>query len=372
MEVSREKTGVQDELRRIVDGLPGLVWTALPDGCFDFVNQRWHEYTGLSLDETQGDGWQTAIHPEDLPDLLERWRSILASRESGEIEVRFRRFDGEYRWFLIRIAPIHDEQGHVVHWYGINVDIDDRAIERQRVQISFGHVLNELKKPESRLRTIIDAIPTIAWCTQADGSGEFWNQRWYDYTGISWEDARGWGWRSVIHPEDLGEIIDTWLAHLVAGEAGEVEGRLRRFDGQYRWFLFRFAPFRDEAGNIVNWYGTDIDIEDRKHAEALLAGEKRLLEMVALGSPLAVVLDALCSLVDATAGGCYTSVLLLDRMATKIAHAAAPGLPSSYREFLKGRPVTCDEGPWGMSVILNTQVIVSDLASDTRWNGAGY
>ena len=103
-----------------------------------------------------------------------------------------------------------------------------------------------------------------------DGTGEFWNRRWHEYTGLSPEAVRGWGWQDAIHPEDLKEITDKWLGFLASGEPGEVEGRLRRFDGVYRWFLFRAEPLRDESGNIVNWYGADTDIDDLKRAEAKL------------------------------------------------------------------------------------------------------
>jgi len=129
----------------------------------------------------------------------------------------------------------------------------------------------------AKLRLIIDTIPVIAWCTLADGSGEFWNRRWHDYTRLSLEDARGWGWRSAIHPEDLNRIEGRWRADIASGQGGEVEGRLRRFDGEYRWFLFRYEPLRDEAGNVVNWYGTNTDIDDLKRAqEALSANEQNL------------------------------------------------------------------------------------------------
>ena len=84
---------MEDEIIRVLNALAGLVWAALPDGQVDFVNQSWCEYTGLSVDEARGSGWQSAIHPEDLPGLLERWQSILASGESGEMEARLRRFD---------------------------------------------------------------------------------------------------------------------------------------------------------------------------------------------------------------------------------------------------------------------------------------
>src|SRR5215467_9214625 len=130
---------------------------------------------------------------------------------------------------------------------------------------------------EAKLRLIIDTIPVIAWCTLADGSGEFWNRRWHDYTRLSLEDARGWGWRSAIHPEDLNRIEGKWRADIASGQGGEVEGRLRRFDGEYRWFLFRYEPLRDEAGNVVNWYGSNTDIDDLKRAqEALSANEQNL------------------------------------------------------------------------------------------------
>ena len=99
------------QLSRIVDALPGLVWTALPDGHIDFLNQRWCEYTGLSLDESRGCGWQTVVHPEDLPQLLECWHSIFTSGDPREMEARLRRFDGEYRWFLFRTHPLADAIG---------------------------------------------------------------------------------------------------------------------------------------------------------------------------------------------------------------------------------------------------------------------
>jgi PAS domain S-box-containing protein len=117
---------MENQLGRVVDALPGLVWTALPDGHIDFLNQRWCEYTGLSAGDAYGRGWQITIHPQDLPELLERWRSILAAGEPGEMETRLRRFDGEYRWFLFRICPLADASGQIVKWCGMSTDIDDR------------------------------------------------------------------------------------------------------------------------------------------------------------------------------------------------------------------------------------------------------
>lgn len=122
-----------------------------------------------------------------------------------------------------------------------------------------------------------------------DGTGIFWNRRWREYTGLSLEVVRGWGWQDAIHPEDLKEITDKWLGFLASGQPGEVEGRLRRFDGVYRWFLFRAEPLRDESGNIVNWYGTDTDIEDLKRAEAKLRQDEGELRRMTDAIPQTII-----------------------------------------------------------------------------------
>src|ERR1043165_5225967 len=102
------------ELGRAVDALPGLVWTADPDGQIDFLNQRWREYTGLEVDESYGRGWQTRVHPEDLPRLLASWRSAPASDAAVETEARLRGLDGNYRWFLFLARPSRDASGRIV------------------------------------------------------------------------------------------------------------------------------------------------------------------------------------------------------------------------------------------------------------------
>ena len=120
------------------------------------------------------------------------------------------------------------------------------------------------------LRTMIDQMPALAWSCRPDGSAEFVNQRWLDYTGLSMEEAVGWGWQATIHPEDLGKTMETGLRLVASEEPGEEEARVRRFDGEYRWFLFQTVPVRDERRKVIRWYGTSIDIEDRKRAEEKL------------------------------------------------------------------------------------------------------
>jgi len=125
----------------------------------------------------------------------------------------------------------------------------------------------EINQSEEELRVMIDTIPALAWTSRPDGAAEFLNRRWLDYTGRSLRESLGWGWKESIQPEDLERLMNFWLKPLDSREPGEVEARLRRFDGEYRWFLFRLAPVRDEQGKVVRWYGTSTDIEDRKQAQ---------------------------------------------------------------------------------------------------------
>ena len=218
------------------------------------------------------------------------------------------------------------------------------------------------------VRLVVDTIPTLAWCARPDGSADFFNQRWLDYTGLSAVQAHDWGWTVALHPDDLSGLVDYWRSVLASGEAGEIEGRLRRFDGVYRWFLFLATPSFDNDGRIVKWFGTNTDIEERKRSECLLAGENRALEMTANGNSLESILEALCRVVEQTASGCLCSVLLFDPSGSKIQQAVAPSLPSSYNDRFPGIPVDQERGPCTRAARRKTQVIVSDVASDTQWD----
>ncbi len=237
---------VEGRLRPIIDAIPVIVWRKLPDGSADFLNKQFREYTGLSLEDGMGWGWMNAFHPDDR--LMEEWHAAFAARKHFEKEARLRRSDGQYRWFSIRAVPVRDERGDVVKWYGLTCDIED------------------LKSAEDRVRLIIDTLPTMVWTLQPDGSVDFVNQRWIEYTGLSLEEEIEQPTRPV-HPQDLPRVMEKWLVDLAAGEASEDEMRLRRADGEYRWFLIRTAPLLDAHRNVLKWYGVSIDIEDRKQAE---------------------------------------------------------------------------------------------------------
>src|SRR5882672_465255 len=159
--------------------------------------------------------------------------------------------------------------GHHMDWLFLDKPAVNNMVEYEA----------RLKASERDLRSIIRTIPTMVWSAAPDGSVDFFNPRWLDYTGLSPDQSRDWRWTAAIHPDDLSRLTDSWQSILVRGESGETEARLRRFDGAYRWFMFRANPVRDESGNIVKWYGVTTDIEDRKRAEeALRCSESYLAE----------------------------------------------------------------------------------------------
>jgi len=245
------------EHRAILDALPAIAWCKLPDGSNEFVNQRWQDYTGIPEDEARGQGWQAAVHPDDLAKLIEKWDEIVASGKSGEFEGRLRRHDGVFRWFLARFEPVRDDAGEIVRWYGTSTDID--ALKQAEAK---------LREDERALRRITDAIPQNIVILDPDGSPIYANRATLDYTGLTMADVVGSDFRTrIFHPEDLERVRERRQAALAAGLPFELELRALSKDGQYRWFLTRYKPFHDEQGRLVSWYATGTDIDDRKRGE---------------------------------------------------------------------------------------------------------
>jgi PAS domain S-box-containing protein len=257
------------ESRLIVDSIPGLVAVFAPDGKVEFVNRQIVEYYGLTLEDLKQWEAGNATHPEDLPRAIEHFTHSITTGEPFDFEVRARRIDGVYRWVQTRGFPLRDEDGRIVRWYNLIVDIDERKRAEEALAAS-----------ERNLKLIIDTIPVLAWSALPDGKADYFNQHYLDYIGFSAEQASGWGWTAAVHPEDLEGLAKTWQSIRDSGELGEAEARLRRFDGEYRWFLFRANPMRDESGKIVKWYGQNTDIEDRKRSEFLLRESERQFKTI--------------------------------------------------------------------------------------------
>jgi PAS domain S-box-containing protein len=244
-------------LAAIINTIPTTAWTTRPDGYCDFLNQVWLDYAGMAAEQAQGWGWAEGIHPEDRKRLVEEWESCLASGTPVDTEARIRRFDGSYRWFLIRANPLRDESGNILKWYGTCIDIEDRKRAEEA-----------LRRSEERARLMVDSIDGQIMTATPKGEVEFVNQQVLDYFGKSLEELKDWRTNNAIHPEDFPRALALWAHSVETGDPYQFDERLRRADGAYRWFRVRGRCLHDAHGHVVRWYVLLTDIDEGKRAEA--------------------------------------------------------------------------------------------------------
>ena len=289
--------------RLIVDSIPGLVSLLGPTGNLEFQNRQLLEYFGQTPEELKRWQMTDVVHPDDLPHVIEVFTRSIASGRSYSIRQRFRRWDGVYRWFDNSGVPLHDPEGRIVRWCVLLTDID----EQKRAE-------EAIRQREQELKLVIDTMPALAWSAGADGGADFFNQHYLDFVGLSAEQARGWGWTEAVHPEDLGGLAAVWQRILGTEVPGEAEARLRRHDGEYRWFLFRVNPQCDENGRVVRWYGINTDIEDRKRAEEALNGARSELAHVARIATVSALTASIAHEVNQPLSGIITNAATCLRM----------------------------------------------------------
>ena len=262
--------GVQrldDQFRAVLDTIPALLWVTDPAGAAVYINRRWLEYTGLSETEALGWGWTVALHRDDRDRLIEYWRSLLSSEESGQIEARLRRFDASYRWFLFKAEPLHDASGGLAGWCGSVTDIDDR------------HRAEEAARAAERdLRLILDNLPALVSTATPTGTIDFANRQLLDYVGAGLEELQDWP--QFIDERDRSMMIERWKDSLESGEPFAAEFRLRRADGICRWFHATAVPVRVQDSSIVRWSVVVIDVDDRKRADDALRQSEAYLREV--------------------------------------------------------------------------------------------
>jgi PAS domain S-box-containing protein len=342
------------DLGRVVNALSALVWTTQRDGRSDFVNRYWCEYTGLGPDAALDHGWQRAIHPDDLASFLDCCSLVQQSGLAKEIDVRLRRFDGEYRWFVFRPSFIEDVSGGGRWcWLGLNVD--------------------ESASLDGRLRRFFDMLPWQAGFLNTAFVSEFSNLRSLKDFGMTQVELEQWRTSGIIHVDDHERNDRAARALLTAGEMYDEQVRMLYPNGEYRWTRARAVPVRDAQGNIVRYVTFQIDVDDLKRAEDLLAAEVKLLERVARGEPLNQVLGALSSHVEELSNGCFCNILVVGPDKEHFELGAGPSLPDSFNDLLDRRTIGrggCD--PYSMAFIEKTPIITGDLANDSRWEGSAW
>ena len=242
--------------------------------------------------------------------------------------------------------------------------IDDDLAERVK------RAEEALRARELNFQLIVDSIPAQVAVITPTGEVQTLNRPCLEYFGKTLAELKGWAASDPVHPDDLPHVIDVLTHALKTGETYEVESRHRRFDGVYRWFHVRGFPLKDIGGSILRWCVLLTDIDDRRRAESQLAGEKRLLEMVASGSALTDVLTELCRFVEDTAPDCKCGIYLIDWRGPNFRIGAVPSLPQTFNGPLDGLTVNASVGPCGVAALTKTQVIVTDLESDPLWQAS--
>jgi two-component system, sporulation sensor kinase E len=260
--------------------MPNLAWIAQPDGNIFWYNQRFHDYTGLSLAELQGWGWQSIHDPQLVSTVVSRWTECLRRGEPFEMTFPIRRADGEFRQFLTRANPLKDPSGHVIRWFGTNTDITAEQ-----------STLAALRNSEQRFRTAAAALSGLLWTNDPSGRMVGEQIAWGDFTGQSYEDYQGYGWASAVHPDDVQPTIQAWENSVREGKLFSFQHRVRRRDGTYRLFQVRALPVRNADDSVREWVGVHTDITEEREAEQALAHkvaelrrQKELVETIQLSN----------------------------------------------------------------------------------------
>ncbi|TPI78470.1 PAS domain-containing sensor histidine kinase [Mesorhizobium sp. B2-8-9] len=259
--------------------IPGLGWSAYPDGRLRFLNPAALEYVGVTAEEIREimnaddfSWWRRFVHADDVEPSMAQWRHSLKTGEPMIVEKRLRRFDGTYRWFRDTGIASRDERGRIVGWYGHIEDIDDR----RKAEAA-------LHQSERELRVLVDTVPTMIWLMTPAGLPYYFNKRFVDWAGIDSAKEEPRGTRQfashveLFHPDDRAAVKAVFQKSFARGEPLQHKGRLCRKDGEYRWIDSRFEPLRDEDGTILRWYGVNFDIDDEARAqESLRLADERL------------------------------------------------------------------------------------------------
>jgi PAS domain S-box-containing protein len=255
----------ESRFRTLANAVPQLAWITDAEGAIHWYNQRWYDYTGTTLEDMQGWGWQKVLHPDHVQRVVKGIRRCFEAGEPWEDTFPLRRADGEYRWFLSRAVPMRRSDGTLSGWFGTNTDVTEQ-IETERM----------LRQREAEFRTLANAIPQLVWIGDSEGRRYWYNDRWYEFTGLRPDQCLGLGWTLVHHPGRRSRVYEDQRAAFRRGEQWEATVLLRRADGEYRSFLSCAMPITDDSGHILRWFGTNTDITERVEAqEALAASEER-------------------------------------------------------------------------------------------------
>ena len=338
---TEELQASENQFRTLANSIPHLAWMAEPDGRRFWYNQRWYDYTGTTLEEVRGLGWQKVIHPEHLDRVIAGIERSWGAGVPWEDTVPLRGQDGGYRWFLSRAIPIYETHGRIVRWFGTNTDITEQKLAQQRVYES-----------EQRFRTMADKAPVMIWISGVDKLCTYFNEPWLEFTGRTLDQELGEGWAEGVHPDDRKRCEEIYQTAFDERRPFSTEYRLRRADGEYRWILDNGVPLIGSDKIFSGYIGSCWDMTERKLTEeALVKSEKlaamgRLAGIIAheINNPLEAISNAFYLLqrhpsLDEEARYCAS---LAEQELARVAHITRQTL-SFYRESQQPVSVSVSE-----------------------------
>ncbi|MBC7963441.1 MAG: PAS domain S-box protein [Steroidobacteraceae bacterium] len=264
----------EQEFRSLAEAMPQIVWATRPDGWNIYFNQQWVDYTGLTMEESYGHGWNTPFHPDDKQRAWDAWQRATQHNERYSLECRLRRADGVYRWWLIRGEPMRGADGEILKWFGTCTDIEE--LKRAEIALHEANALLEqrvdertaaLRKSEALYRGIGESIDYGVWVCAPDGRNIYASESFLKMVGITQEQCSNFGWGDVLHPDDAERTIKAWQECVRTGGTWDIEHRFLGTDGQWHHVLARGVPVRNEQGEITFWAGINLDISQLKQAE---------------------------------------------------------------------------------------------------------
>jgi formate hydrogenlyase transcriptional activator len=290
---------LEGRLQATLNMIPAYTWYAAPSGALTFVSERTADYLGLTPDHPlrcgidTGAAWDSHIpllHPDDAEDTRRVWANCLTTGVGSEVSFRVRDGQGGYRWFIGRAEPLRSDDGILLHWIGINLDIEERKAAELYLVTAQEELTRALRKSEENFRLVVEGIDALVIAMAADGEVEFLNRQAMDYFGKPLEELRDWRNNSTIHPADLGRVNAVWTESMRTGRSYDHVHRLRRFDGAYRWFHARARPSFDAQGSLVRWYVVLTDVDESERAdEKRKEQEKELRQVLDLAPQMVAV-----------------------------------------------------------------------------------
>jgi len=307
------------QLRLLTELIPQHVWTGFPGNIADYRNQRWLDYTGMTIEEARYKGWMTALHPDDHERVVNAIRDASSQKGIYEVEIRLKGFDGQYRWFLARALPQLDQEGNIIKWYGTNTDIEDRKRAEEA-----------LRESEERLRHALEAGRMGVWERDTRTDAVKWSKETYTIMGLSPFNLEPHyhTWADRVHPDDLPVANEEMRKAIEEKRDFRYEYRIIWPDGSLRWVEGHGKPAYGEDGQCLKVSGLIVDISERKRTYLRLNTQYAISHILSEAASVAEAASRLLQVICESLGWEFGAIWLVDREADHLTFLESWGQPS--------------------------------------------